>query len=398
MKIVAIHDGAGPIRGSEKVLLDLMQGLAKREHTWHLLTNHPEMHAAAIALGFAAELLPFNRLLVDKSGLRNWRQSWRCFKRLREVIREFNPQVIHINNGGACQWAVPASATLAGPSVVHLHAPWSRKMRFLLGLHHPDCIVGVSRAIVSPILADPLAAPNVCVIYNGIADSGIGNPASRFKMRHALGLTDEQFVIAFAGVLIPEKRAQDAIAAVRLLANEKCVLLIVGDGPYREQLTKLAFGLPVLFLGHRSDAQVLMRDACDAVILPSHIEAFSLVLLEAAICGLPRIASDAGGNVESIHHLHDGLIVPLGDIAGLAKAIQTLSADKTLVTSLGNHARARALQEFSVSGFLDNFEQLYSRLSKKKPERLLQKIVRYLRSNLFLILGSDAKAGAKHHV
>jgi glycosyltransferase involved in cell wall biosynthesis len=105
-----------------------------------------------------------------------------------------------------------------------------------------------------------------------------------------------------------------------------------------------------------------MKNVCDAVVLPSVIEAFSLVLLEAAACGLPRIASACGGNVESIHDKQDGLLFRTGDTKDCADAMATLATDRTYGELLGEEARRRVIEQFSPSIFLDKFFQMYSEL------------------------------------
>src|SRR5205814_653985 len=93
-------------------------------------------------------------------------------------------------------------------------------------------------------------------------------------------------------------------------------LLMVGDGPLRSDLEKLAGELRIAsrvkFLGVRSIIPELMR-AVDAFALTSLSEAASLTLLEAMASGLPIVVTDVGGNGEIVRHEQEGLLFPRGD-------------------------------------------------------------------------------------
>lgn len=392
MNIILIHDGFGPLRGSETVIQDLIVGLGSRGHVWKVITNHKELYEAMLKLGIQSELFPFKRLLVDKISIADWIQSIRCYSRLRQLIKDFKPQVIHINNGGACQWVVPAGTMAGVPTLVHLHAPWSRKMRFLLGLHHPDRIVGVSRAILHGFESDPTTKSKLHVIYNGIQTAVTEQFSKSPLQRKLLGIRPHQFVVGLIGVLASGKRASDTISAMRILMQkhgDNITLLVIGDGMERLMLETSAYGLPVQFLGHRKDVSALMTQVCDAIVLPSQVEAFSLVLLEAAASGLPRIAARAGGNVESIQHQSDGLLVEVGDVKALALAIETVAGDKPLAKRLGDNARSRVMAEFTDKKFLDNFESLYMEMQRIQPPNIFQKLSMAVRSKTYQIIGKS---------
>ena len=70
MRVLLIHDGEGPLRGSEKVILDLMAGLSSQGVAWQVVTNQAEFKEAAEHTGFHAILIPFRPLFV---GGTNWR-------------------------------------------------------------------------------------------------------------------------------------------------------------------------------------------------------------------------------------------------------------------------------------------------------------------------------------
>jgi glycosyltransferase involved in cell wall biosynthesis len=82
--------------------------------------------------------------------------------------------------------------------------------------------------------------------------------------------------------------------------------------------------------------------AIDLFALPSYVESFGIVLLEAAVNRVPSIAYDLGGPGEVLHHDETGVLVPPGDIRGLQREIRRLSADRALRQRIGSAAAAMA--------------------------------------------------------
>jgi glycosyltransferase involved in cell wall biosynthesis len=135
--------------------------------------------------------------------------------------------------------------------------------------------------------------------------------------------------------LMTEKKGQsDLLEAFSSSFNgiEDVELRLGGDGPIREDLqrltTKLGIESKVRFLGMLNRQQVLreMQD-CDIFVLPSYIETFGVVLIEALACGKP-ILSTACGGPESIVNSNNGLIVSPKDIDALSKGLKQMYLTK----------------------------------------------------------------------
>lgn len=157
----------------------------------------------------------------------------------------------------------------------------------------------------------------------------------------------------YVGRLKRYKGVDLAIRAVdELRSRGRSVMLqIAGDGddrPRLEQLVRRAkLEQQVRFLGFVDE--VAKRDLLRAawgVVFPSAKEGWGIVNVEAAACGTPVVASDSPGLRESVRHGATGLLVPHGDPRALADALARLAADRALVTTLGQAARAFAA-EFS---------------------------------------------------
>ncbi len=144
----------------------------------------------------------------------------------------------------------------------------------------------------------------------------------------------ERPLIAFVGRLRKYKGAQYAIRALPLVRRRVpgARLLIVGDGPYRDNLKSLARSLGVLHrvefmgpLGQQYKVETLNQAM--VAVAPSPKEGWGLTVIEANACGTPVVASRSPGLIESVQDGRTGVLVPHGDVAALAEAIVSLLAD-----------------------------------------------------------------------
>lgn len=225
--------------------------------------------------------------------------------------------------------------------------------------HH---VVANSRAAVAQVVAEGVPEARTTVIPNGIELSRY-QAGVRSGVRS--GIRPRAVVTTVAN--LREGKGHEVLldAAARICAADAAVQFqIVGGGPLREPLERQAAarGLNghVNFLGYREDIPELLAGS-DVFVLPSRTEAFPNGLVEAMASGLPSVASDVGGIPELIQHGRNGLLVPAGDVAALAGAIERLLADEPLAASLGAAARATIATRYSFERMVASFEALYLR-------------------------------------
>jgi len=129
--------------------------------------------------------------------------------------------------------------------------------------------------------------------------------------------------------------------------------LVVGDGPEREPLRRLAgeLGLDgrVELAGQLPHAEALARArGCDLFVMPSVDEAFGVAYVEAMAAGLPAVGTRGEPGPEEIGSVGPGLrLVPPGDIEALAAEIEALAGDPAWRADLGARARATVQQGFT---------------------------------------------------
>jgi L-malate glycosyltransferase len=162
----------------------------------------------------------------------------------------------------------------------------------------------------------------------------------------------------------PVKRVLDCI---RILAEvRKSVpahLLMVGDGPERvsaEHLTRdLKLEKHVSFLGKQSHVERIIPLA-HVLLMPSELESFGLVALEAMACGVVPVATRVGGVLELIRDGEDGFLETPGDVAGQAARVVQLLADDALHYRMAKTGRWNAAESFCAEKIIAQYERYYA--------------------------------------
>tara|TARA_Y100000590_G_scaffold168355_1_gene192552 strand:+ start:64 stop:1230 length:1167 start_codon:yes stop_codon:yes gene_type:complete len=200
------------------------------------------------------------------------------------------------------------------------------------------------------------------VVYNSLDYSRFDNLPSKKDVRKTLGYSEKSPIVLTAARLVSWKGVDSIIRTIARIRDDfpRVNLMVVGDGPERRQLEKLAVEseLPVQFLGFKSQENLyhIMR-AADVFVLFSTYEGMPHSVLEAMACGTPVVASSIGGTVEVITDQVNGLLVPAGNEAALADAIKQLLNQVSLAQKLSIGA-ANTLQRFSWDSLIETTENV----------------------------------------
>lgn len=174
-------------------------------------------------------------------------------------------------------------------------------------------------------------------------------------------------VWAAVAALRPDKNHVGLVRAWAgvVAAHPSATLLIVGDGPARPAIEAAiaATGMQnsVQLLGRREDVPDLLRTV-DGVVSASVDEALPTALIEAAACGLPVVAADAGGTREIVIDGLTGRVVPLRDDAALTAALLNVIEDPDVAARYGAAGRMRAEAKYSLPVWVEQLLKLYSEL------------------------------------
>ena len=166
----------------------------------------------------------------------------------------------------------------------------------------------------------------------------------------------------------PLKRLDDVLAVfLRVRRGRAARLALLGDGPERPRIEAevraRGLGDEVTFLGEQLDVVATLRRAW-VFLLPSETESFGLAALEALACGVPVVASRAGGLPEVVREGEDGFLCPVGDVDAMAAAVGRILDDAELHRRLAATARAGAVARFSRGPMVTRYESYYERVLK----------------------------------
>lgn len=164
------------------------------------------------------------------------------------------------------------------------------------------------------------------------------------------------FRVLVVGLLTRLKNVEASILATRRLKGVK--LTIVGDGPDRERLEKLA-DQRVEFMGFVSDPKLgKLYSACDLVLYPVLFEPFGLVPIEAIHHGKPVICSKKAGVAEIIQEAKCGFLVDPRNPEEIAEKIGVLQRDKKLRFEMGKNGKRYAQRRILGKQFVAKFEKM----------------------------------------
>lgn len=185
----------------------------------------------------------------------------------------------------------------------------------------------------------------------------------RSDARSALGLDDGATVVGFVGALSPEKRVDLAIETVGALPT--ATLVVAGDGPMREPAERLAAQTlegRVRWLGSVDDVVPVLH-AADAVLLTSRTEGMPGALVEAAMCGVPAVATDVGAVREVVVDGRTGRVVDSAAPAALADALR-----QVLQTGpqMGGAAATFARDHFDTGVVVPQWSRLLDSLRQRR--------------------------------
>jgi len=247
-------------------------------------------------------------------------------------------------------------------------ASLKRRMASAVLERFPAGIYAVSGDLRSHMAHDGFSESRVQVVPNGVTVGPAPDARDRADVRAECGLPPDATVIGTVGRLNPVKAFDVLIAAFARVvsAHPRARLLIVGDGPERDKLERIAGELgcreQVHFLGYRANPTRLMA-AMDVYVNSSMFEGVSLTILEAMTACTPVIATRVGGTPEVIRDGTTGILVAPDDPDAMAAAISSVIAEPARAQALGEAGRRDVEGRFSIETMVDNYAREYERVS-----------------------------------
>jgi glycosyltransferase involved in cell wall biosynthesis len=276
---------------------------------------------------------------------------------VRRDLEAFNPNIVQISapdiiGHRAVTWARRRKI----PIVASVHTRFDT----YLGYYHLQSLEPVARGIMRRIYqrCDAILAPvestaavlhaqrmsrDISIWSRGV-DREQFNPDRRdLPWRRALGIKDDEMVVAFLGRIVMEKGLDVFSDAINVLTDRNVPhrVLVIGDGPARGWFEDRLPG--AVFVGHQVGTDLARALAsADVFFNPSITEAFGNVTLEAMACGLPVVAASATGATTLVQDGETGTLVPPGDAEAFADALEAYARDPGLRERHGDAGLAYA--------------------------------------------------------
>lgn len=205
-----------------------------------------------------------------------------------------------------------------------------------------DFILVPSKSTGDELIGKGIEPEKIRLFPRGV-DTRLFNPSKRDveSLRELLG-SGPGLKILYVGRISKEKDllvlGQAFKDLVRKVRNVELVL--VGDGPYMNEMKEFMDGTGCIFTGYREGEELAgIYAGCDIFAFPSATDTFGNVVLEAQASGLPVIVTNSGGPRENIIPGKTGLIVEAGDVGSLVAALETLISDLERLKEMGRAAR-----------------------------------------------------------
>ena len=305
--------------------------------------------------------------------------SPRASRELRESLERFQPDLVHASlTLSPLDFRLPELCQQLGvPLVATFHPPFDAGLRnitaggqqltyqlYASSLAKFDRVVVFSELQAELLIRLGVAKSTLAVIPNGV-DPNIWRPgASQLSERFS-----GKRVFLYMGRLATEKNVEALLRAWKLVELPGCVLVVVGDGPMRQQLQASHSSNNVIWWGYEADQAVRLAllQVAEVFMLPSLVEGLSLALLEAMASGTACVATDAGADGEVLEGGAGIVISTQGVTTQLRTLLPVLREQPILSKELGRRARERVLERYTLQANIDALEQLYCNLIPNMP-------------------------------
>ena len=372
VKILFVIDGM-EFGGGERVFTQIINGLPFDQYELFLASGRQDSFYQAISQ------TPVQRYPIDFSN----RFNPAIMVRLIKIIKDHKIDIVHGQGARAEFFARLASglfcrsryiSTIAMPVEGYDVGPMKGRLYKALDRFSEkfvDYFLVVSSVLKQAMIqGHGIPQEKVVKIYNGIEtehykphDQEVG----RRRVRQEYSVNDSEILIGSLGRLVWQKGFEYFLQSIPILIQylPKARFMLVGEGPLRQELEGQARSLGIhdrlLFTGHRNDIKDMMA-AMDIIVIPSLLEGFPMITLEAMAMEKPIVTTAIDGITEQIRDGMEGLLIAPKSPLALAQAVKRLVDDPGYARSLGINARAKVIRAFSVRKMITETIKVYETL------------------------------------
>jgi glycosyltransferase involved in cell wall biosynthesis len=357
--------------GGERVFLQLAAGLKDRFEIFVAATRGGEFEERLRELDIQFFSVNMGRRL-----------SWKPVTKLRYIIQHNRITLIHSQGARADFFARVAGrianaphilCTLAMP-VEGFDVGFLRKKIYRLAdqisARYVERFIVVSDSLRTTLIEGRgISSQRVVRIYNGIELHQYHPDLNETSLRNNWGIPPSAPLVGAIGRMVWQKGFEFLIHAIPEIISDihDVRFLFVGDGPLKSDLERLVSQLDishkVIFAGFRPDIRRVLS-AIDILVVPSLLEGFPIMTLEAMAMAKPIVATRIQGITEQISDGMDGILVPPKNSEALTNAVSKILLSKELASKLGITARKKVETFFPVEKMVGETEKVYLSILK----------------------------------
>lgn len=286
-----------------------------------------------------------------------------CIARLGSVIRQVQPDLVHVHSRRGADLFGGLAALLAGTPAILTRRVDNPDTPLLGTLKYRayDRIVAISAAVLAQLRAEGVPAEKLRLVRSAVDPWACQPSWTRERFLEAFGLDGTRRVCAVVAQLIPRKGHALLLEAWPMIRNRcgDAQLLIFGTGSQEATLRERADqGGTVTFAGYRADLREFLGHV-DLLIHPATQEGLGVSLLEAQAAGVAVVGFDAGGVPEAVENGVTGVLVDPGNPAALADAVIKLLDRPNVRRQLGEAGRRRVEAQFAPGVMVDAYMAIY---------------------------------------
>lgn len=306
--------------------------------------------------------------------LGRWRRKlWPEAQRIRRVIRQVRPDLVHLN----AELVVNRPGTLAAyqehvPAIIHVRGWESWDLWDRLLSRTVRRYVCISQAVARPLARMGVPEHKIRVVYNGVDVTEVPTEP-RPDLYAELGLTPDAPVVGIVGRLVDWKGHPVFLRAFAQVVREfpRAQALVVGaveitDPQYLDKLRHLTRELgveqQVRFVGHRDDVLDIYPLVDVLVHASVRDEPFGRVIIEGMAAARPVVATRGGGTLEIVREGETGYLVPKGDADAMARAILHLLQHPEEARRMGRAAREDVARRFRSQTTAEELMAVYEEI------------------------------------
>lgn len=364
LKVLHLTSTKYGIGGVEKLLLDM----SGKYDSKRFEVSYCNLFCDANGKGVFPTMLRERNLKVFDIKGKRWKELPRIVFDLVRLIRKERFDIVHLHMLQATSIGGLA-ARIAGHSKVVItkhhtfesskQPPFVKKLETLF-TKNADCIAAISEYVRDDMIALSVPAEKISIICNGTDVNAFDErareePKSRFPDSPVLGTV---------GSLTERKGHEYLFKAMPIIAKQfpNVCLLVVGEGPEKESLKKLAdeFGLEstIIMVGFQENVAPLLKQL-DLYVHPSIHEPFGIAILEAMTAGKCVVATAVEGIPEIVIEGESGFLVPPEDPAKLAEVICRALNNIDKIREMGANGRKRVEKVFNIESTVGKYQDLY---------------------------------------